>query len=93
MHPVPVPPPPPKQPMRPIPKPPHNHRKLPALPKQASSLKLQTWRQSSLPERHNPPGHFDVPQLGPSEKHMVREPGLRRLKPLTPTKPSTLSFR
>lgn len=53
---------------------------------------LQTWRQSSLPERQNPPGlDFDAP----SENHMVRDVGdrQRRLKPITPTKPSTLSFR
>jgi len=66
----------------------HNqHRQLPALPKQPSALKLNMWRQSSLPEEHNPPGTArDVQPLQPSERH-------RRLKPLTPTKPSTLSFR
>ena len=75
------------------------HRKLPATPNKPSSLRLGgggggggggMWRQSSLPEQHNPPGGQaarDVQPLQPSERHH------RRLKPLTPTKPSTLSFR
>lgn len=90
-----------KQPCQPWQRPttqtnPHNHRKLPALPKQPSSIKLQTWRQSSLPERRNPPGYeFEVPVLAPSEMHPVNDTGdrHRRIKPPTPTKPSTLSFR
>jgi len=92
--------PPAMQKMAPLPRPPAgqggSHRKLPALPKQPSSLKLQTWRQSSLPERQNPPGlDFDVPLCAPSENHMARDVAdrQRRLKPITPTKPSTLSFR
>ena len=39
-------------------------RRLPPLPNKPSSLKLGQWRQSSLPEEHNPPGfHHPVPPL------------------------------
>ena len=64
------------------------HRQLPAVPKQPSSLKLSSWRQSSLPEKWNPPGQEadTVPVIPPHPHH-------RRIKPITPTKPSTLSLR
>ena len=70
---------------------PKQHRQLPAVPKQPSALKLVNWRQSSLPEQRNPPG-YDDPDItpGPPLHHSVAP---RRLKPCTPTKPSTLSLR
>lgn len=74
----------------------HSNRKLPAIPMQPSALKLSQWRQSSLPEEHNPPGlQRDVQPLQPSEKHQPLQSSERhrRQKPMTPTKPSTLSFR
>ena len=68
------------------------HRQLPQVPKKPSALKLNMWRQSSLPEQRNPPGlDHDIPVIPPfqsSERHPHR-----RLKPVTPTKPSTLSLR
>ena len=33
------------------------HRRLPPLPNKPSALKVGQWRQSSLPEEHNPPGY------------------------------------
>ena len=33
------------------------HRRLPPLPAKPSVLKFGQWRQSSLPEEHNPPGY------------------------------------
>ena len=72
----------------------HNkqHRQLPAVPKQASQLKMSgMWRQSSLPEQCNPPGHGqNVPPPAPTQPP---QPQHRRYKPVTPTKPSTLSLR
>ena len=64
------------------------HRQLPAVPKQPSALKLVNWRQSSLPEQKNPPG-YDDHDLDPAPPLQHS----RRLKPSTPTKPSTLSLR
>ena len=68
------------------------HRQLPVVPKQPSALKLSQWRQSSLPEQRNPPGlDHDIPLIPPfqpSERH-----NHRRLKPVTPTKPSSLALR
>ena len=68
------------------------HRQLPVVPKQPSALKLSQWRQSSLPEQRNPPGlDHDIPLIPPfqpSERHTQR-----RLKPVTPTKPSSLALR
>ena len=64
------------------------HRQLPAVPKQPSALKLVNWRQSSLPEQRNPPG-YDDHDLDPAPPLQHS----RRLKPSTPTKPSTLSLR
>ena len=62
------------------------------VPKQPSALKLSQWRQSSLPEQRNPPGlDQDIPLIPPlqsSERHTHR-----RLKPVTPTKPSSLALR
>ena len=78
---------------------PKQHRQLPAVPKQPSALKLVNWRQSSLPEQRNPPGYDHdiphVPPFQPSEHHYNHHSsGMpRRLKPSTPTKPSTLSLR
>ena len=47
-----------------------HHRKLPPLPNKPSALKLGQWRQSSLPEEHNPPGHgrHVPPPLQPSDR-------------------------
>jgi hypothetical protein len=46
-----------------------HHRKLPPLPNKPSALKLGQWRQSSLPEEHNPPGQArHVPPLQPSDR-------------------------
>ncbi len=70
------------------------HRQLPAVPKQPSALKLVNWRQSSLPEQRNPPGYddHDITDLTPGPP--LQHSGVpRRLKPSTPTKPSTLSLR
>ena len=67
---------------------PKQHRQLPAVPKQPSALKLVNWRQSSLPEQRNPPG-YDDHDLDPAPPLQHS----RRLKPSTPTKPSTLSLR
>ena len=65
------------------------HRQLPAVPRQPSSLKLSTWRQSSLPEQRNPPGHDpDIP--APASDRLNNQ---RRYQPPTPAKPSTLSIR
>ena len=68
------------------------HRQLPAVPKQASQLKMSMWRQSSLPEQRNPPGHgHDAPPPpAPTQPSQTQH---RRYKPVTPTKPSTLSLR
>jgi hypothetical protein len=47
-----------------------HHRKLPPLPNKPSALKLGQWRQSSLPEEHNPPGYGRqaIPPLPPSDR-------------------------
>merc|ERR550519_81180 len=45
----------------------NQHRKLPATPNKPSSLRLGVWRQSSLPEEHNPPGQGrEIQPLQPS---------------------------
>ena len=73
---------------------PKQHRQLPAVPKQPSALKLVNWRQSSLPEQRNPPGYddHDISDL-PTGAPLQHSGAPRRLKPSTPTKPSTLSLR
>ena len=86
-----------------------HHRRLPPVPNKPSVLKMGGWRQSSLPEEHNPPGyHRKYEPLQPSERHSFINKATdqpppapapttggshRRMKPVTPTKPSTLSFR
>jgi hypothetical protein len=46
-----------------------HHRKLPPLPNKPSALKMGQWRQSSLPEEHNPPGHArHIQPLQPSDR-------------------------
>ena len=74
------------------------NRRLPPIPNKPSSLKLGQWRQSSLPEEHNPPGHsHNLAPFQSFDRHPDPQEDwhdrYRRLKPLTPTKPSTLSFR